>query len=196
MTRIWKCSWTRSRKQAASAFSPTNSAARRSNVPVSMVGNAAHQTKTLCARPNAGLSGSMEQGEARVGYEAVDRIIGAARSRGRFCLPLRSSLFSGESPRNFLILPPNPAQQRSWTCTIFPAPRIRQPYTLHHPASGGSSLMPSSHTDPESCARHNLGSSRPARRLPQCTLRRNLRSTAQPQNTKTLRASKALGLRL
>jgi hypothetical protein len=133
MTRIWKCSWTRSRKQAASAFSPTNSAARRSNVPVSLVGNAAHQTKTLCARPNAGLSGSMEQGEARVGYEAVDRIIGAARSRGRFCLPLRSSLFSGESPRNFLILPPNPAQQGSWPCTIFPAPRIRQPYTLHHP---------------------------------------------------------------
>ena len=196
MTRIWKCSWTRSRKQAASAFSPTNSAARRSNVPVSLVGNAAHQTKTLCARPNAGLSGSMEQGEARDGYEAVDRIIGAARSRGRFCLPLRSSLFSGESPRNFLILPPI---QRSKN--LGPAPSlqlrvIRQPYTLHHPASGGSSLMPSSHTDPEICARHNLGSSRPARRLPQCTLRRNLRSTAQPQKTKTLRASKALGLRL
>ena len=196
MTRIWKCSWTRSRKQAASAFSPTNSAARRSNVPVSLVGNSAHQTKTLCARPNAGLSGSMEQGEARVGYEAVDRIIGAARSRGRFCLPLRSSLFSGESPRNFLILPPI---QRSKN--LGPAPSlqlrvIRQPYTLHHPARGGSSLMPSSHTDPEICARHNLGSSRPARRLPRCTLRRNLRSTAQPQKTKTLRASKALGLRL
>jgi hypothetical protein len=118
------------------------------------------------------------------------------RSRGRFCLPLRSSLFSGESPRNFLILPPI---QRSKN--LGPAPSlqlrvIRQPYTLHHPARGGSSLMPSSHTDPEICARHNLGSSRPARRLPQCTLRRNLRSTAQPQKPKTLRASKALGLRL
>src|ERR1700736_6058640 len=32
MTRIWKCSSTRSRKQDVSAFSPTNSAARRSNV--------------------------------------------------------------------------------------------------------------------------------------------------------------------
>ena len=63
-------------------------------------------------------------------------------------------------------------------------------------ARSGSSLMPSSRKDPEICARHNLGSSRPARRLPQCTLRRNLRSTAQPQKTKTLRASKALGLRL
>jgi len=51
-------------------------------------------------------------------------------------------------------------------------------------ARGGSSLMPSSRTDPEICARHNLGSSRPARRLPRCTLRRNLRSTAQPQKTK------------
>jgi hypothetical protein len=63
-------------------------------------------------------------------------------------------------------------------------------------ARGGSSLMPSSRKDPEICARHKLGSSRPARRLPRCTLRRNLRSTAQPQKTKTLRASKALGLRL
>ncbi len=88
--------------------------------------------------------------------------------------------FSGESPRNFLILPPI---QRSKN--LGPAPSlqlrvIRQPYTLHHPARGGSSLMPSSHTDPEICARHNLGSSRPARRLPRCTLRRNLRNTAQP----------------
>jgi hypothetical protein len=153
---------------------------RISSESFSLVGNAAHQTKTLCARPML----------------AHRRIIGAARSRGRFCLPLRSSLFSGESPRNFLILPPI---QRSKN--LGPAPSlqlrvIRQPYTLHHPARGGSSLMPSSHTDPEICARHNLGSSRPARRLPRCTLRRNLRSTAQPQKTKTLRASKALGLRL
>ena len=91
----------------------------------------------------------------------------------------------------------DPAQQESWPCTISPAPRYSA--TVHSPSPctrGGSSLMPSSHTDPEICARHNLGSSRPARRLPQCTLRRNLRSTAQPQKTKTLRASKALGLRL
>ena len=115
---------------------------------------------------------------------------------GRFCLPLRSSLFSGESPRNFLILPPIQRSKNFGPAPSLQLRVIRQPYTLHHPARGGSSLMPSSHTDPEICARHNLGSSRPARRLPQCTLRRNLRSTAQPQKTKTLRASKALGLRL